>query len=380
MILLAAAAAYADGSHHLAAFFQRHATGKDHDAAVVRNMDSIKIFARRGVLGKVFRRDIESPGGECFVDGDIDAAQPGPIHAREGEQVAPFIGDGDVHRLANFRRFRLGGFNYLFCMCKRHIAREYPNWERIAIMLKDKVALVTGAATGIGEGIARLFAAQGARVYLLDRDPVPNEATAASLRSESGFARAHTVDVCDPAAIARAVQAALEEFGRIDILVNNAGIFPRCSFVEMSEADWDHMHDVNLKGLFHTIQAVAPHMLSQRSGKIVNISSVTFHLGMPNMSHYISSKGGVIGLTRALAREFGPGGVYVNCITPGAIQTESEKHFVTPDDIRKFLESQCIQRRMTPLDIARTTLFLSSELSDGMTGQTLNVDGGWVMH
>jgi 3-oxoacyl-[acyl-carrier protein] reductase len=121
-------------------------------------------------------------------------------------------------------------------------------------------------------------------------------------------------------------------------------------------------------------------MLARRTGKIVNVSSVTFHLGLPNMSHYISSKGGVIGLTRALAREFGAEGVYVNCITPGAIQTESEQHFVTADDIRKFLESQCLQRRLTPLDIARTALFLSSELSDGLTGQTLNVDGGWVMH
>jgi 3-oxoacyl-[acyl-carrier protein] reductase len=248
------------------------------------------------------------------------------------------------------------------------------------MLIQDKVALVTGAATGIGEGIARLFAAEGARVFLLDRDAAQNEAAAASIRAGLGLARAHTVDVCDPKAIAVAVDSAQREFGRIDILINNAGIFPRRRFVEMSEADWDHMHNVNVKSMFHTIQAVVPHMLSQRSGKIVNISSVTFHLGMPNMSHYISSKGGVIGLTRALAREFGPEGVYVNCITPGAIHTESEKHFVTPDDIRKFLESQCIQRRITPLDIARTALFLSSELSDGLTGQTLNVDGGWVMH
>jgi 3-oxoacyl-[acyl-carrier protein] reductase len=243
------------------------------------------------------------------------------------------------------------------------------------MLLTNKVALVTGAATGIGEGIARLFAEEGAHVFLLDRDTPRNEATAAAI---SG--RAHTVDVCDPQAIRAAVDAATKEFGRIDILINNAGIFPRRRFVEMSEAEWDHMQNVNVKSMFHTIQAAVPHMISQRSGKIVNISSVTFHLGLPNMSHYISSKGGVIGLTRALAREFGPDGVYVNCITPGAIQTESEQHFVTPDDIRKFLESQCIQRRMTPLDIARTALFLSSELSDGLTGQTLNVDGGWVMH
>jgi 3-oxoacyl-[acyl-carrier protein] reductase len=247
-------------------------------------------------------------------------------------------------------------------------------------MLTDKVALVTGAATGIGEGIARLFAEQGARVFLLDRDAELNQATAASIREQSGVARAHTVDVCDPGAIATAVNAAMREFRRIDILVNNAGIFPRRRFVEMSEAEWDQMHNVNVKSMFHSIQAVVPHMIARRSGKIVNISSVTFHIGLPNMGHYISSKGGVIGLTRALAREFGADGVYVNCITPGAIHTESEKNFVTPEDIRKFLESQCIQRRMTPLDIARTALFLSSELSDGLTGQTLNVDGGWVMH
>lgn len=244
-------------------------------------------------------------------------------------------------------------------------------------MLKDKVALVTGAATGIGEGIARLFAANGARVYLLDRDTVKNEATAASI---GGSARACTVDVCDKTSIAAAVSAAIQESGQIDILINNAGIFPRKAFLEMTEADWDQMQNVNVKSMFHTIQAVVPHMISKRSGKIVNISSVTFHLGFANMSHYISSKGGVIGLTRALAREFGRDQIYVNCITPGAIETESEKNFVTADDIRKFLESQCVQRRMTPLDIARSALFLSTEMSDGLTGQTLNVDGGWVMY
>ena len=240
--------------------------------------------------------------------------------------------------------------------------------------------MITGAATGIGEAIARLFAAEGARVFLLDRDGGKNEATAASIRAESGFAEAATVDVRDAAAIQTAVAEATRQFGRIDILVNNAGIFPRRLFVEMTEADWDLMQDVNLKSLFHCIRAVAPGMLTQGSGKIVNVSSVTFHLGTANLSHYVASKGGVIGLTRSLAREFGERNVHVNCITPGAIQTESEKHFVSPQQAQAMVDSQSLKRRILPLDIARVALFLSSELSDGMTGQTLNVDGGWHMH
>lgn len=242
------------------------------------------------------------------------------------------------------------------------------------------MALVTGAATGIGEAIARLFAEQGAKVFLLDRDAQTNEATAASIRGASGFAQALAVDVRDPAAIQGAVSEAIRQFGRVDILINNAGIFPRRLFVEMSEADWDLMQDVNLKSLFHCIKAVAPQMLAQGAGKIVNVSSVTFHLGTANLSHYVASKGGVIGLTRSLAREFGERNVHVNCITPGAIQTESEKDFVTDEQAAEMVKSQSLKRRILPVDIARVTLFLSSALSDGMTGQTLNVDGGWHMH
>jgi 3-oxoacyl-[acyl-carrier protein] reductase len=248
------------------------------------------------------------------------------------------------------------------------------------MIMKDCVALVTGSATGIGESIARLFASQGARVFLIDCDSARNDATAHSIRSEFGFAHAATVDVCDPLAVAAAVDSAISQFGRIDVLVNNAGIFPRRKFIDMTETEWDRMQAVNLKSMFHCIKAVAPGMISRGSGKIVNISSVTFHLGTPELSHYVASKAGVIGLTRSLAREFGEYNVHVNCITPGAVFTESEKNFVTQEAIQQMVGMQSLKRRILPLDIARTALFLASSLSDGITGQTLNVDGGWVMH
>jgi 3-oxoacyl-[acyl-carrier protein] reductase len=148
----------------------------------------------------------------------------------------------------------------------------------------------------------------------------------------------------------------------------------------MTEAEWDHMQDVNLKSMFHAIKAVVPHMIGRRSGKIVNISSVTFHFGTARLSHYVAAKGGVIGLTRSLAREFGEHNVYVNCITPGAIQTESEPRFVSEAESLAFLEAQSLKRRLGPLDVARVALFLASEWSDGLTGQCLNVDAGWYMH
>ena len=230
---------------------------------------------------------------------------------------------------------------------------------------------------GIGEGVAKLFAAEGARLFLLDRDSARNEETSHSL---SGFARPIACDVRNRDHVRSAIAQAAREFGRIDILINNAGIYPRQTFLEMTEQQWDDMQDINLKSMFHTCQAALPHMVAQGSGKIVNISSVTFHLGTVNLTHYVASKGGVIGLTRSLAREIGERGVYVNCITPGAVLVEAERKVATDEQIQAIVELQSMKRRIMPLDIARVCLFLSSELSDGMTGQTLNVDGGWVMY
>jgi 3-oxoacyl-[acyl-carrier protein] reductase len=244
------------------------------------------------------------------------------------------------------------------------------------MLLRDRVAIVTGAATGIGEAVARLFAEHGARLLLMDRDAAGCRAVADSIKTATAFPG----DVRNAADFARVVDHAVQQFGHIDVLINNAGIYPRQAFLEMTEAQWDEMQDINLKSMFHSMKAVLPHMVARRAGKVVNISSVTFHLGMAALTHYVASKGGVIGLTRSLAREMGPHNIHINCITPGAIKTAAEAKVVTEEQARQFMASQSLQRRIMPVDVARVCLFLASELSDGMTGQTLNVDGGWVMY
>lgn len=242
-------------------------------------------------------------------------------------------------------------------------------------MLKDKVAIVTGAAAGIGEATALFFSELGANVVVLDRDREGAKAVAARIDGLPIEA-----DMRNRASLEAAVNATLERFGRIDILINNAGIYPRQPFLEITDEQWDEMHDVNLKGTFRMAQMVARHMVAQRSGKIVNIASVTFFLGTKLLSHYVAAKGGVVGLTRTMAKELGEHNVYVNCITPGAIQTASEKFFVSEEQSNAFLESQSLKRRLQPVEIARVCAFLAGPWSDGMTGQTLNVDAGWVLY
>ena len=247
-------------------------------------------------------------------------------------------------------------------------------------LIQDKVAVVTGAAAGIGFGVAKLFAEQGAHVFLSDINGAQAKRAAASLQAAGGSVFGLEADARSRTAMAKVVDAAIQKFGRIDTLINNAGIYPRQSFLDMTEAQWDEIQDINLKSVFHCCQLVVPHMVRQGSGAIVNISSVTFFLGFKSLTHYVASKSGIIGFTRSLARELGEGNVRVNAITPGAIKTEGEVAVVTQEQADAMVELQSLKRRILPLDIARVCLFLSSPLSGGMTGQTLNVDGGWVMH
>jgi 3-oxoacyl-[acyl-carrier protein] reductase len=247
-------------------------------------------------------------------------------------------------------------------------------------LLKDKVAIVTGAGAGIGAGVAELFCQEGAHVFLTDIDSASVHARAAALEPATGTAAAFAADVRDREAMNAVVEAAVSQFGRIDILINNAGVYPRQPFIDMTESQWDTIQDINLKGTFHCAQLVVPHMMRQKEGAIVNISSVTFFVGMKNLTHYIASKGGVIGFTRSLARELGEHNIRVNCISPGAVETEGEKAVATAEQIAAILDLQSLRRRILPIDIARTCLFLAGPLGSGLTGQTINVDGGWIMH
>jgi 3-oxoacyl-[acyl-carrier protein] reductase len=247
-------------------------------------------------------------------------------------------------------------------------------------MIKDKVVIVTGAAAGIGAGVAKLFAEEGAHVYLTDLDGHSAKKLAAALKAEGHSAFGFEANARDKDAMAAVVDDASKRFGQIDVLVNNAGVYPRQPFLEMTEQQWDTMLDINLKSVFHCAKLVMPHMVKQRSGAVINISSVTFFTGLQNLTHYIASKGGIIGFTRGLAREVGEHNVRVNCITPGAIETEGERKLMPKHESDAFMAFQSLKRRITPLDLARVCLFLATDLSGAMTGQTLNVDGGWIMY
>ncbi|MGA3326933.1 MAG: 3-oxoacyl-ACP reductase family protein [Terriglobia bacterium] len=254
------------------------------------------------------------------------------------------------------------------------------------LRLDGKVAFITGAGAGIGEATALLFAQQGASVVIFDRDGAGAEGVAGAIRAAGGRALAVAGDVRDAQIVKSVVDRAETEFGGIHILVNNAGIYPRAALIDMTDEQWNEVLDINLKGVFHCTRAVAPQMVKRRAGKIINISSVNIHLGAPNFSHYIASKGGIIGFTRALARELGDYNIHVNAVTPGAIQTEAEKRLVAQqgqaglDAVAGIVARQCLKRRVLPPEIAGVCLFLASDLSDSMTGQTLNADCGNALY
>jgi len=171
------------------------------------------------------------------------------------------------------------------------------------------------------------------------------------------------------------------EFGRIDILVNNAAIYPSRPWTEIDEAEWDRVLAVNLKGYFLCASAAFAYLRQSSHGRIINLSSDTYFLGFPNLLHYVSSKGGIIGLTRGLAHEVGPSGITVNAVSPGAFPTDAEQIHPDPERYNQWvLEQQMMKRRGTPEDVGNLVAFLASDAASFITGQTIVIDGGWVLH
>ncbi len=245
--------------------------------------------------------------------------------------------------------------------------------------LKGKVAIVTGAAQGIGRAYALRLAGEGANVVIADI--LDGSGVLQEIKKREVEALALHTDVADEKSTEEMARETVDHFGRIDVLVNNAAFFSsivKKPFYQISADEWDAVMRVNLKGLFLCSKAVYPQMKKQGKGKIINVSSGTFFRGLPHFLHYVTSKGGVIGFTRALAREVGEDGIRVNTIAPGYTVTEilREKPQDPEEVITAILANRCIKRTETPEDLTGTIVFLASDDSDFITGQTIIVDGG----
>ncbi|PRD70325.1 short-chain dehydrogenase [Malikia spinosa] len=249
------------------------------------------------------------------------------------------------------------------------------------MLLKDQVAIITGGAglNGLGFATARLMAAQGAKVAILDLERADPAGAAAQLGPEHiGL----VADVTDKASCDAAVAAVLQAFGRVDTLVNNAGITQPVKTLEITGNDYDRILDVSLRGTLYMSQAVLPAMRQQQGGSIICISSVSAQRGGGILGgpHYSAAKAGVLGLARAMAREFGPENIRVNCITPGLIGTDIIKGKLTEEKKAEIAETIPLARLGCADDIAGACVFLASGLSGYCTGITLDVNGGMLIH
>jgi 3-oxoacyl-[acyl-carrier protein] reductase len=251
--------------------------------------------------------------------------------------------------------------------------------------LQNKVTVITGAAHGIGKAYARRFAEEGAHVVIADIDSGGGQ-TAAKALMQAGFsAWARATDVRNYLNVEGLMRETADRFGRIDVLLNNAAIYVtqklwKGPVEDLDLAEWDRVIEVNLKGVFLCCKAAVPIMKQQRSGKIINIASGTFFSGSGNMPHYTSAKGGVVALTRVMARQLGEWGINVNCMTPGSTMSEDS---VTEEVLKRresSIDKRAFRRVETPADIVGTALFLASSDSDFITGQLIVVEGGGIMH
>lgn len=245
------------------------------------------------------------------------------------------------------------------------------------IDLKGKKAIVTGAARGIGKAIVLALAKNGCDVIVADLDEESAKSTASDVRNLGVNALPVKVDVVDTEQVKLMIKQSYEKFNTIDILINNAGITRDKLLMRMKEQDWDVVLQVNLKGAFNCTKQVVRNMIKQNSGKIINIASVVGVMGNVGQSNYAASKAGLIGFTRSIAKELGGRNIQVNAIAPGYIETEMTKNL--PQDVKdNYIKQIPMNRGGTTEEVAKTVLFLASSLSDYITGQVINVDGGML--
>jgi NAD(P)-dependent dehydrogenase (short-subunit alcohol dehydrogenase family) len=245
--------------------------------------------------------------------------------------------------------------------------------------LKDRAVLVTGGGSGIGEEVVRQFARQGSRVAFLDRNVEASQALVRTLAAEGRSVAFRECDVTDIAALRAAIGAFQDRLGPITILINNAANDERHPMEDVTPEYWDDRMAVNIKHQFFAAQAVAPRMAAAGGGVIVNLGSSSWMLGQGGMPGYTTAKSAVMGLTRSLATDLGPKNIRVVCLVPGWIMTQRQlDKWVTPESEADLMKSQCLKRKLYPLDIARPVLFFASDEAAACTAQAYVVDGGWL--
>jgi NAD(P)-dependent dehydrogenase (short-subunit alcohol dehydrogenase family) len=248
----------------------------------------------------------------------------------------------------------------------------------VSTLLKDKVCIITGAGKGFGRTMAEEFYDHGAKLALITRSKDDVDSLNKELSISNDKILNYRGDVTDPDTVNDFIIQVIEKFGRIDVLVNNAGIRFRKNFLETTFDEFKNVFNVNAGSMFLLCQAVLPHMLEHKQGKIINMSSVAGTLGLPELSSYVTSKAAIIGLTKSLAVEFAESNIQINAVAPGFCKTSYFENFMKQKKLYEFTLDRTPMRRWGESEeIANACIFLASNLSDYVTGEVMNVDGGW---